>query len=292
MTKKIFSIVFLICALVLNSGNPLYSQPTPKKHKKCKTCNDKGTDLPGQFKKGEFYLSWGYNRAFYSKSDIHFIGLGSDFTFSDVVAKDRPTPFNFQDYFVAITIPQFVASGGYFFRDNWALSFNTDHMKYVMVNDQESILNGNISSTSSSSYAGTYQDKPMVISDTLLRYEHTNGLNYINIGLDYYHSLWKSTKNQMQLAFVPGIDVAMLYPRSDVDLFNIEGSNVFHVAGWGASLRAGLRFNLTKNLYLLWNNKGGFIGLPNVLCDINKYKAEQHFFFYQTAFSLGYSFRF
>ena len=75
-------------------------------------------------------------------------------------------------------------------------------------------------------------------------------------------------------------------------MFNVEGTNVFHVAGWGAALHLGFRFNILKNLYAFWNNKAGYIDLPDVLCELNNYKAKQHFFFFQSAFSLGYNWRF
>ena len=42
---------------------------------------------------------WGWNRANYSKSDIHLKGNNYDFTLHDVVAKDRQTPFSFDVYF-------------------------------------------------------------------------------------------------------------------------------------------------------------------------------------------------
>ncbi|HYG49428.1 MAG TPA: hypothetical protein VD905_00930, partial [Flavobacteriales bacterium] len=73
---------------------------------KCTECKDMVEAKPGQFKKGEFFFSWGYNRAAFTKSDIAFSGPGIDFTLSNVAAKDRPTPLNFNDYFVNVTIPQ------------------------------------------------------------------------------------------------------------------------------------------------------------------------------------------
>ena len=42
------------------------------------------------FEKGNFFGYWGYNRAFYTKSDIYFIGSGYDFHLDGSVAKDNP----------------------------------------------------------------------------------------------------------------------------------------------------------------------------------------------------------
>lgn len=40
--------------------------------------------------KGKFFVFWGGNRGYYSKSDIQFKGNGYNFTLSDVEALDRP----------------------------------------------------------------------------------------------------------------------------------------------------------------------------------------------------------
>jgi hypothetical protein len=286
--KKALLMIILFQVLSVS----LLAQEPRRKKKKCDTCNDQVEAKAGQFKKGEFFFSWGYNRSAYSKSDISFSGTGVDFTLDNVVAKDRPTPFNFEDYFVQVTLPQFVVSGGYFFRDNWSISFGTDHMKYVVKEDQQVNVTGSIDSSASSLFAGNYSDQSMTLEAHFLRFEHTNGLNYINTGLEHYDVLWDAKKGASKFTLVEGISLSMLYPRSDVDLFDVEGTNVFHVAGWGAALHLGFRFNILKNLYVFWNHKVGYIDLPDVLCELNKYKAKQHFFFYQTALSLGYNWRF
>ena len=85
-----------------------------------------------------FFFYWGYNRATFAKSDIHFSGPDYDFTLFDVVAKDRPTKFNFKTYFspTSITIPQYDYRFGFFLTRHFAISIGMDHMKYVVTNDQ------------------------------------------------------------------------------------------------------------------------------------------------------------
>src|SRR5690349_17704858 len=95
--------------------------------------------LPNQSTKGTFYITWGYNKDYFSKSDLHFRNSGSDqynFTLYDVKAKDRP---GFKDIFNAnISIPQYVYRLGYFFggEKNLGIEINFDHTKYVMRDDQ------------------------------------------------------------------------------------------------------------------------------------------------------------
>src|SRR4051812_30483335 len=66
--------------------------------------------------KGTFYFSWGYNKDWYSKSDIHFVSKSSDeydFIIYDARAHDRP---QFDEVFQSdISIPQFIYRIGYSF---------------------------------------------------------------------------------------------------------------------------------------------------------------------------------
>ena len=48
------------------------------------------TDYLG--KKGQLYFSWGYNKEWYTQSNIHVRqeALGNDYTFKNVIGKDKP----------------------------------------------------------------------------------------------------------------------------------------------------------------------------------------------------------
>ena len=43
------------------------------------------------FRKGDFFAYWGWNRAWYTNSDIRFEGADYHFVLKDVRAQDRPT---------------------------------------------------------------------------------------------------------------------------------------------------------------------------------------------------------
>ena len=74
--------------------------------------------------KGKMYVIWGWNRANFSDSDIHFKGENYEFTLHDVKAKDKVNAFTFRDYVNPgrITIPQTNFRIGYFFHDNYTVS--------------------------------------------------------------------------------------------------------------------------------------------------------------------------
>ena len=92
------------------------------------------------YAEGTLFGYWGYNRSGYSKSNIRFVGPGYDFTLKGSVARDNPSPFDGSVYFNPnkITIPQFNARVGYYFKDHWAISFGYDHMKYIFADHTHS----------------------------------------------------------------------------------------------------------------------------------------------------------
>ena len=124
--------------------------------------------------KGTFYLTWGYNLDWYSKSDLHFKGNdfgGYDFTLYDAKAHDKPgLKYIFGS---AISIPQYVYRAGYFFGDKHDLGveISFDHTKYIMTNNQNLHLKGNIN--------GTFYDKDTLVGKDFLIFEHTNGAHFL-----------------------------------------------------------------------------------------------------------------
>ncbi|MBL7818987.1 MAG: hypothetical protein JNL65_00115 [Saprospiraceae bacterium] len=241
-------------------------------------------------RKGSLYFYWGYNREWYSKSDISFNSPSCHFTLADVRAKDRQSGLGFKNYLYNVTIPQFNVRAGYMLSDHLGISFGYDHMKYVVLQKQLVKINGSIASTPGQlKYAGVYLDEEIKIDSAFLRFEHTNGLNYISADGEYYFEFWHRKKHSQSLGLVAGLSVGLLYPRSDVDVFDVEGVNIFHTAGYGFSGILNLRFQVLKHVFLMAQNRFGEIILNDILVS-EGFQAKQHFGFYQTAFMLGINF--
>lgn len=175
--KKFFQIlVFLFTGLILTSAQENNSDVVAKNIEN----GDKKTISPLS-KKGQMFVFWGWNRAGFTNSDIRFKGNGYDFTLEKVVAHDRPSPLSW-DYVDpgSISIPQFNFRLGYFIKDNLALVIAQDHMKYVMDQDQSVDFKGKISDPV---YAAMVQNGKVNLADgQFLTFEHTDGLNYVNVG--------------------------------------------------------------------------------------------------------------
>lgn len=245
--------------------------------------------------KHRFYVYWGWNRGFFTKSDIHFKGDDYDFTLNNVVGKDRQTDFSIEKYFkpVNLTIPQTNFGVGYYLSHHYILSLNFDHMKYVVQGRQEVTINGRIGSISSV-YEKDYNNEPITIYSNFLQMEHTDGLNYVNFGITRADNLLKksiSLRGKVELQLVEGFATGPVVPRSDITLFGMDDVNKYHFAGWGASLKSGLHLTLFRNYFIHGEIKGGYINLFDIITSLEgKHRAKQDFFFYKQLFSLEQNF--
>ena len=252
--------------------------------------------------KGKFFVYWGYNRSAYPSSDISFQGPGYDFTLNKVTASDAPTAFDgFETYFnpSLFSIPQFNLHAGYFIQDNLSLSIGWDHMKYVVDDFQNSHITGKISSQASNpgiwvnpTYVGNFSNAPIVIDPTdFVDYEHTDGFNFAAVELDHYTTLWHAGKTNVQLDWVNGVGIGVVVPRSDVRLFTVGQNNFWNLAGAGASIKSGLRLNLTHLLFLETTLKGGYTDLWDVhTTGRSEDKASQSIWFGEWFWVLGFNF--
>lgn len=242
-------------------------------------------------KKGKIFLFWGWNTAAYSDSNIHFKGNGYDFTLKKVSAHDRLTPFTFKDYFApdSWTIPQTNARIGYFVKDNVAIVLGLDHMKYVMDQNQSVGISGHIDDPK---YASMIQSGQVVnlTDEQFLTFEHTDGLNYINVGVEKYTNISKSKGFDLEFAY--GAGVGALFPKSNIKLFGNERSDRFHLAGFGADARASFNAIFAKHIMLRLEGKVGYINMPDIKTTLNNKpdKASQDFLFAQANLGIGYIF--
>jgi hypothetical protein len=197
------------------------------------------------------------------------------------------------------SIPQFNLHAGYFIQDNLSLSIGWDHMKYVVDDFQNSHITGNILGQVSNPgfavnprYVGNFSNAPIVIDPTdFVDYEHTDGFNFAAVELDHYATLWRAGKTNVQLDWVNGVGIGVVVPRSDVRLFTVGQNNFWNLAGAGASIKSGLRLNLTHLLFLETTLKGGYTDLWDVhTTGRSEDKASQSIWFGEWFWVLGFNF--
>ena len=98
-------------------------------------------------KNGKFYLSWGYNTEWYTRSTVHIRqnSLGNDYEMVKVNGHDHrgwDTGLFNKD----LTIPQYNYRLGYFFSKNrnWAIELSFDHTKYIIADGQNVHIRGKL----------------------------------------------------------------------------------------------------------------------------------------------------
>lgn len=242
-----------------------------------------------QTKKGEVYAYWGYNRAAFANSDIRFTGPGYDFTLANVAAHDRPTDFSFSEYFEATTlwIPQYVYRIGYFVTDRWSVSLGLDHMKYIATQNQRVAIFGNIDGYAP--FDGVYTGEEIEMTESFLTFEHTDGLNYLNLSAERHFTLFALESGKFYVDLLAGGGLGPVIPKSNVMLFGEDRSDRFHVAGFGLSGNAGVHVGFFRHFFFRTQLKAGYIALPDVLTKPSGFtdRASQHIWFDSWDFAFG-----
>lgn len=243
------------------------------------------------YRKGNFFIYWGWNRDAFTTSDIRFHGDNYDFTLKDVVAKDRQSPFDMRMYFglKSLTIPQYNLRVGYFFHDHYQVSFGADHMKYVMEANQTVKISGNIQN-SGTKYDGSYVNNDIVLTEDFLKFEHTDGLNYENIEVRRFDVLFG--RKNLSFSANEGLGVGILLPRTNTTLLNNPRYDEFHLSGYGFGAILSLNATFFKYFFIQTEWKGGFIHMPDIRTTMNPSdRASQHFWFSQYNTVFGANFR-
>ena len=238
-------------------------------------------------RKGKLYFYWGWNGSNYSKSDISFRGKDYSFTLKNVKANDRQSKFSADKFLNPgnATIPQYNFRVGYYFTNNWDVSFGIDHMKYVVEQGSTAQISGTINN-SGTEFDGSFFDDDIIIQEGFLEFEHTDGLNFVNVDIRHTNQLIDANKVKFNLT--KGFGAGILYPKTNATLLNNERYDAFNVAGYGISAVGGLNITFFKRFFIQSELKGGYINLPNVrTTQSSSDSASQSFFFLQRNIVFG-----
>jgi hypothetical protein len=245
-------------------------------------------------RKGKFYMYWGYNRGQYTHSNLTLKGDDYDFTLKHIKAVDKPEPFDWKVYFspAGLSIPQYNYGIGYYLTNKLSLSFNVDHMKYVMVQNQTVAIEGDINEVGNP-FDRHYEGENIKITEDFLTFEHTDGLNYLNFELSRTSEIFGTRNRKFVIEAMSGVAVGVIMPKSNVKLFNYPRNDHFHFAGFGLSSRLALNFIFFEKVFLQTNLKGGFIDMPDIVTRKASIadRAKQDFWFLQENAVLGVFFK-
>lgn len=240
------------------------------------------------------YFGWGYTRAWYSKSTIHFVNnstTGSnvatkatsyDFVIHDVTAHDRPDFDKLKDV-INITIPQFVGRLGYSLNSKWAVEINYDHAKYVVDDFQKVHVTGR--------FNNDWVDTDTILDPyNFLHFEHTDGANFWLFNAVRKFNVF-NYKDKVSLTWMVKPGAGFVMPRTDVTLFGTRLNNNWKVAGWIVGLETGARLKFFDRAYLEFVGKTVYADYVNCfVLGRGNGKANHHFKAAQLTFTFGYEF--
>jgi hypothetical protein len=214
--------------------------------------------------KGTLYGYWGYNRSVYTKSNLRLIGGGYDFTLKNASAHDNPS-HKLKEYVDLgnITVPQFNARIGYYFKNHYALSFGYDHMKYIFDDGNQVLLDGTINPGVDTIWSGTYNNEPVRTDRDHFHYENSNGLNYIRAELTRTDLLFKVGKS-FAITSNASFGTGVLLSYNDLTFAGQKDMVTISLSGFALSGHAALKFEFWNLLFLRTGLSGGYMNQLHV----------------------------
>jgi hypothetical protein len=228
------------------------------------SAQDNASSFVRFFHDAEWYFSWGYNKEFFTNSDIHVSqpSLGNDFTIHGVQGQDSLQGSS--DIFTPDLFgPQYNIRIGRFIDDarTIALEFSLDHTKYNSIVGQTANVTGTIGGVPTNA---NYQ----LINNFFSEQLH-NGANHVMINAVYRYPLIGKTNETLSVAAIAKAGIGVMLPHtSDTILGNTNNvgtktaSNAigltngwWQLNGWTTGVEAGFRVVLYKPVYLELTDK-------------------------------------
>lgn len=204
---------------------------------------------------GVFYFGIGTHKAFYTKSDLHLVGNGStpfDLTLKNVKARD--------DFFLKKTggAPQYdYKMGYYFYKKNFGIEFNFDHVKYFVRHDQTARTTGTVN--------GEKIDADLPVTTYVQNFEHSDGANYALFNFVKWKTLGGGAhyKNNLNLELKAG--AGPVIPKTNSTIMNKSWDDRYKVAGYVVAFETGLRYSFLKNIFVQPSFKAAYANYTKFL---------------------------
>ena len=238
-------------------------------------------------RKGEFYFSWGYNKEYYTLSNvtINQPELKNNFTFKNTMLVDNP---GWDDglFTKALSIPQYNYRFGYFLDKNKDLAFeiNFDHTKALFKDNQLIRMTG--------TYNGAKIDSSFIFTKSGLGaaenyYYLNNGANFLLFNIVKRKRFKKISNDFIAIDGLAKAGIGPLIPHVENKLFGKNNNKGFQFGGWNTGLEYALRSTFRKKLYLEFAGKLDYAYYYNL--DVYKGNAKQGFGTMEFILSLGYT---
>jgi hypothetical protein len=241
-------------------------------------------------RKGEFYLSWGYNAEWYTHSNLHINqpAAGNDYTIEGVHAHDHPG-WNDGLFKIALSIPQYNYRLGYLFNKKKGLGFeiNFDHTKYLIRDNQAVFVNGMVNGKPYSGFVNFSQASHG--SDSSSYYYLNNGANFLLFNLVKRWHLLSNKKGSIQIDGLAKAGIGPVIPHVQNKFFNQPPNDMhFQIGGWNIGTEGAIKATFFHHVYLEYTNKIDFASYSGLR--IYDGTARQNFGTYEMILNLGVTF--
>lgn len=204
---------------------------------------------------GTLWGYWGYNRTRYANSDIRFVGPGYDFTIANAQAHDEQAILSSNNYLRLsnLTVPQFNVRLGYYFRNHWAVSFGYDHFKYILADDNEVFLSGEIDPgvDNVTNWSGTYDAEPVITNRKQFHYENSDGMNFIRLELTRSDTWVRlGERDQFKISTNIGWSLGSILSFNDFRFAGIDARRTISMSGFGTALHISPRFEFFRHVFI------------------------------------------
>lgn len=235
-------------------------------------------------KNGSFYLSWGYNTEWYTRSTVHVKqpSLGNDYKLVRVTAHDRP---GWDDglFSKAMTIPQYNYRIGYFFNEkqDLALEINFDHTKYIISDGQQVNVKGTIN--------GQKVNGPREFSEASGSYYYlNNGANFLLFNLvKRFRLVQPGPANKLKLDLLAKAGVGPVIPHVENSFFGQANEPGFQIGGWNTGVETAFRLTAFRYAYLEFAQKFDYARYSHL--KVYEGRARQAFGTYELILNLGFT---
>ncbi|HEX6430120.1 MAG TPA: hypothetical protein VF008_20640 [Niastella sp.] len=231
-------------------------------------------------RKGEFYFSWGYNKEWYTRSNLRIVQpeLGNNYTFKNVRAHDNPG-WDKGIFDRAMTIPQYNYRIGYFFNKakGLAIEINFDHTKYII--DHQQLR-----------YKGRMNNKPVDETvnwneDEGFYYFLNNGANFLLFNIVKRWELYQLPNEKIKIDILGKAGVGPVIPHVENQIFGEKNDPGFQIGGWNTGVEGAIKATFFNTVYLELANKLDYARYSHL--KVYKGTARQAFGSYQIILNLG-----
>lgn len=234
-------------------------------------------------RKGELYFSWGYNKEWYTNSNVKVNqpSLNSNYTLSSVHSHDH-IGWDQGIFSIPISIPQYNYRLGYFFNKKKGLAFeiNFDHTKHIITDGQNIRLSGILN--------GKQTDSTINFSEgNGFYYYLNNGANFLLFNIVKRWNWSEGKTGNVKIDALGKAGIGPLIPHVQNSLFGKANEPGFQIGGWNMGVEAAIRATFYKYVYLEFSNKLDYARYSNL--KVYQGTARQAFGTYELVLSLGFT---